>query len=58
MGLFDDTNVEICKNAVDVIEHKINFDICSKMLELNRRLTSDEIEEIIHKGLGIFKEQL
>ncbi len=57
MGIFEDGS-EKCKLWIDYHEHKINFDICAKMLELNRRLTSDEIEEIIHKNLDFLKEQI
>ena len=57
MSLFDDSKNK-CKLWIDYYEHKINFEICAKMIELNRRLTSSEIEDIIHKELDIFKEQV
>lgn len=57
MGIFKEGS-EKCKLWIDYYEHKINFDICAKMLELNRRLTSDEIEEIVLKNLELLKEQV
>lgn len=57
MGIFEDGS-EKCKLWINYCEHKINFDISAKMLEVNRRLTSDEIEEIIHKNLVFLKGQV
>ena len=57
MGIFEDGS-EKCKLWIDYYEHKINFDICAKMIELNRRLTSDEIEKIILRNLEFLKERI
>ena len=57
MGLFDNSK-NTCKLMINMLEHKINFEICAKMLDVNRRLTSTEIEEIIHKELKTFIEQV
>lgn len=54
MSLFDDSK-EKCKLWIDYYEHKINYEICAKMIDLNRKLTSDEIEEIIHKELDFLR---
>lgn len=57
MSLFDNSK-NTCKLMINMLEHKINFEICAKMLDVNRRLTSTEIEEIIHKELKTFIEQV
>ena len=46
------------KRYIEMVEHMIMLDICTKMVDENRRLTSDEIQNIVHKNLKIIREQV